>query len=217
MVRLSNVKDLICPFSRNTFSTFGRRSRESSLSIVCRRTKKKCLRKINYLYVGAGQEWTGGGPETRESLRLRVYVWLVGDEVGGPILFIKCQNARGAKNIDRQRSMSRGLTHQVSSFLSWCDAMERRALPSTLFFLFFPSSFDFSIKNYFLAQKMMWPSLRNFKEPTADVIGKDIWCNKIKNMLGCDGKPPGGLKKPVGFVPKRNQSPSASCFSVCLF
>lgn len=34
VVRLSNVKDLICPFSKNTFNTFGMRSKESSLSIV---------------------------------------------------------------------------------------------------------------------------------------------------------------------------------------
>lgn len=34
VVRLSNVKDLICPFSKNTFSTFGMSSKESSFSIV---------------------------------------------------------------------------------------------------------------------------------------------------------------------------------------
>lgn len=34
VVRLSNVKDLICPFSKNTFNTFGMSSKESSLSIV---------------------------------------------------------------------------------------------------------------------------------------------------------------------------------------
>lgn len=34
VVRLSNVKDLICPFSRNTFSTLGMSSKESSFSMV---------------------------------------------------------------------------------------------------------------------------------------------------------------------------------------
>lgn len=40
VVRLSNVKDLICPFSKNTFSTFGMSSNESSLSIVWKRSTK---------------------------------------------------------------------------------------------------------------------------------------------------------------------------------
>lgn len=60
------------------------------------------MRKINYLYVGVEtkKQLTGGGSETRESLRQRVYVWLVGDEVGGPILFIKCLfKMRGVQRI----------------------------------------------------------------------------------------------------------------------
>lgn len=46
VVRLSNVKDLICPFSKNTFNTFGIRSRESSLSIVWKRLRVKSLSAV---------------------------------------------------------------------------------------------------------------------------------------------------------------------------
>lgn len=41
VVRLSNVKDLICPFSRNTFRTLGMSSKESSFSIVCGKEKDR--------------------------------------------------------------------------------------------------------------------------------------------------------------------------------
>lgn len=82
------------------------------------------------------------------------------------------------------------------------------SLPAFLFSL----AFDFSIENYGLVLKMTPPSLRNFKEPIADVIGKDIWCNTIRSMHGCDGKLSSSLKKVVKFESKRNQSSSASIF-----
>lgn len=50
VVRLSNVKDLICPFSKNTFNTFGKSNKESSLSIVWKRsTKENTLHSVQIL------------------------------------------------------------------------------------------------------------------------------------------------------------------------
>lgn len=104
VVRLSNVKDLICPFSKNTFNTFGIRSRESSLSIVWKRLRVKSLsavikskfvhcywnkkKKSRTEWRGRESEtsllWTNNGPTEFSTARedLRFWSWWRG-EVGG--------------------------------------------------------------------------------------------------------------------------------------